>query len=141
VQARSLIVAVIVVTWVVTIGIAVYVLRRSKVRRRASRYPTESDGRYRIAQDSWQPCRVIDISRTGASFESRRDVEDRPGAGTVHLELPAPSGSPEAIELAGEIRHWIRSGDGYVRIGIEFTGMSLCEQDMLDLMFRLHRVP
>jgi hypothetical protein len=146
VDAKLIAATLVVATWLVTLGVVLRVLRRRRqqaksLRRGAPSYAPEWSGRYRTdASVAWLPCRVIDLSRTGAAIE-QKGQGDATLEEIVHLEVPAPSGSPDGIVLTGEIRYATRSSTGQLRAGIEFIGPSMREEELLDLLLGLHRIP
>jgi hypothetical protein len=86
----------------------------------------------------WRDCRVLDISRGGAALEiaPHDSVE-----GIVALELYAFGDAPRNIAVSGEVRHSTQLASGAKRIGLEFTGISAAEEQLLALLLRLVEVP
>jgi PilZ domain len=81
---------------------------------------------------------VIDVSRTGAAIEPLDVGHDEIFEGMLQLELTSTADDQDDIRLSGEIRHRNRSSMGRVRVGVEFVGLTLQEEDLLELLFRLH---
>ena len=106
-------------------------------RRSERRYATEWSGRYRAGSNTeWRSCRVLDVSRTGATLELDGIGSNARVRGAVDLEL-ASSGYGEGVCPSGRIRHQRRLSHARVRVGIAFDGLSAGEADLLDLLIRL----
>jgi len=86
----------------------------------------------------WRDCRVLDISRGGAALEiAPHDTVE----GIVALELYAFGDTRRNIAVSGEVRHSTRLPSGAKKVGLEFTGISESEEQLLALLLRLVEVP
>jgi hypothetical protein len=101
-------------------------------QRRSQRYDVEWVCRYRLLRPSpWRPCRLIDVSDTGAAFEPfELSLEETP-AGEVEMMLSTPSGTAEPFRLVGQVRHLTRTSLGRTRVGIRFTDVDASERERL----------
>jgi c-di-GMP-binding flagellar brake protein YcgR len=101
-------------------------------QRRSQRYDVEWACRYRLTRRSpWRPCRLIDVSDTGAAFEPYELLPDETPVGEIELMLSSPSGSPDPFRLIGQVRHLTRTSLGRTRVGIRFTEVDEHERERL----------
>ncbi len=110
--------------------------RNAKTRhvqaRRVLRREVDWTTRYMLEgnrDQGWRECRVLDVSRGGAGVELSDTTLEEARAHRVVLEFEAP---PAVLRLRGEVRHVGPGSDGGVRVGLQFTGLSVLERDMLD---------
>jgi PilZ domain len=101
-------------------------------QRRSQRHDVEWVCRYRLLRPSaWRPCRLIDVSDTGAAFEPfELSLEETP-AGVIELMLSTPTGVAEPFRLVGQVRHLTRTSLGRTRVGIRFTDVDAAERTRL----------
>ena len=98
--------------------------RRS--RRLAMRWPA----RYMPPGDEcWVDCSVVDLSIDGAALEIPLPAEEPQGR--VAVELQSVDAQPIGLQLLAKVRHWNDTGDGLLRIGVEFEGTTNLERFML----------
>ncbi len=99
--------------------------------------PPTWSARYRVderTERGWSDCRVLDISRGGVALEVAADeVLD----GTVAIELYTFGDVPRDIALTGEVRGTTTLASGAQRVGLEFVGTSVFEEQLLELLLRL----
>jgi hypothetical protein len=102
--------------------------RERRVLRRevdwATRYKLEGS-----RDQEWRAARVMDISRGGAGVELFDTTAEQTRAHRVVLEFDLP---PAMLRLYGDVRHLSPSDGGGVYVGLEFSGLSVLERDMLD---------
>ena len=101
-------------------------------QRRSQRHDIQWVCRYRLLKPSdWRPCRLIDVSDTGAAFEPfELSLEETP-AGVIELMLSSPTGEAEPFRLVGQVRHLTRTSLGRTRVGIRFTDVDAAERTRL----------
>jgi hypothetical protein len=120
---------------------------RRKVRamtdqRRQPRYPADWVARYRFdRRQSWQDCRVLDLSRDGAALElqgigTHRAVREN----SLYLQIESVLGVPNGATLRADIRHCGRTSGGKVFVGIEFRELPAEQFRLLGLMAGLRSV-
>ena len=74
-------------------------------QHREPRHPVEWSARYRLsAMLESRPCRLIDVSKTGAAIEPFESVNFDPPDRQVEMQFELPS-IDETFELHGSIRH------------------------------------
>jgi hypothetical protein len=78
---------------------------------------------------SWRECHVLDVSRSGAGVELFDATQEAMRGQRVVLEMEVP---PAVLRLRGEVRHISPGVNGGLRVGLQFTGLSALERDMLD---------
>jgi hypothetical protein len=101
-------------------------------QRRSQRYDVEWVCRYRLLRPSpWRPCRLIDVSETGAAFEPFELALDETPVGEIELMLSTPTGAAEPFRLVGQVRHLTRTSVGRTRVGIRFTDVDPSERERL----------
>ena len=89
-------------------------------QHREPRHPVEWSARYRLsAMLESRPCRLIDVSKTGAAIQPFEPLNFDPLASQVEMQFKFP-GIDETIEFLGNIRHMTRTAEGHVHLGIEF---------------------
>ncbi|MFN8027828.1 MAG: PilZ domain-containing protein [Acidimicrobiia bacterium] len=88
--------------------------------------------------DGWRPCRLIDISESGAAIEAFELQTDERLTGAVELELRAPAQIGEMVRLHGVVRYSTRSSEGRTRAGIELEPSSALDADLLEALVRLN---
>jgi hypothetical protein len=112
--------------------------------RAAERQPVGWPGRYRLDDGPfqvWGDCRVLDVSAFGAGFEifgaeielfgsPRRLVDTR----RLTVEVTSADGGGTGVHLRGEIRNAAPGDHGGVRVGVEFTELTLLEREILKIV-------
>jgi hypothetical protein len=105
-------------------------------RRRVPRHPAGWAGTCHVegepVDQEWE-CRVLDISDLGLAIV----VQHPEGARLVGLRLAVESptaGSSVRIRLEGDVRYGIPVGQGAVRLGIEFVGLTELEQTVVQAL-------
>ncbi len=117
-------------------------------RRRAERRPVEWIGKYRIegpSQGRWEPCRILDVSMTGAALEVFGTVPDMKDLITIDLQ---PTDAEQSgvqliceLRVPAEIRHTTepKADEPGTRLGVEFVQMGTLAREVLrDLLERQH---
>jgi hypothetical protein len=108
-------------------------------QRRGPRHDVEWPAHFRRpGGPGWRPCRLIDISETGAAIEAFEVADDESLRGVVELQLRAPAEVGEMMRLHGAVRYSTRSSEGRVRAGIEFDQGSGLDQELLEALLRLN---
>lgn len=107
--------------------------------RHDERRPVDWPAHYRQPHTvSWRPCRLIDISESGAAIEAFELRSDERLTGTIELELRAPAQLGEMMRLHGLVRYSTRSAEGRTRAGIELEPSSVLDGDLLEALVRLN---
>lgn len=107
--------------------------------RRNERRSVEWPAHYRQPHtDGWRPCRLIDISETGAAIEAFELRDEERLTGAIELELRAPAQLGEMVRLHGLVRYSTRSSEGRTRAGIELESSSFLDADLLEALVRLN---
>jgi len=108
-------------------------------QRRAERRNVEWPAHYRQpTSEGWRPCRLIDISESGAAIEAFELSDDERLTGTIELELRAPAQLGEMVRLHGLVRYSTRTTQGRTRAGVELETSSVLDQDLLEALVRLN---
>jgi hypothetical protein len=81
----------------------------------------------------WRECRVIDITPEGMGFTLRHDEPAELVGGTVQVQFPAGSGSLR-VSLEGAVKSVVAIGAGFVRVGLEFRGLSRSERALATVL-------
>jgi hypothetical protein len=88
--------------------------------------------------DGWRPCRLIDISESGAAIEAFELHDEEKLTGAIELELRAPAHLGEMMRLHGIVRYSTCSSEGRTRAGIELESSSVLDADLLEALVRLN---
>lgn len=85
-------------------------------------------------------CRVLDVSKTGAALElygpwPRWAVDEKI---IVCLEM---GDTEDGYELRGRVRNSARTKFGFVRVGVEFVGLSPSEHALLRFLTERRQIP
>jgi hypothetical protein len=108
-------------------------------KRHGARHSVEWPAHYRRPGGTgWRPCRLIDISESGAAIEAFEVGDDEALTGVVELQLRAPLDLGEMMRLHGSVRYSTRSAAGRVRVGIELEPTSELDPQLLDALLRLN---
>jgi hypothetical protein len=83
-----------------------------------------------VPVDGAKECRVLDISEYGVGILLRHPQDSELIGRHVSVETPKHSASVN-IRLEGEVRNAVRTGGGFVRLGIEFVGLTELEQSVV----------
>jgi len=103
--------------------------------RRAVEWPAHFR---RPGSAGWRPCRLIDISETGAAIEAFEVDDAESLRGVLELQLRAPAEVGEMMRLHGTVRYATCSAEGRVRAGIELDNGSALDEALLDALLRLN---
>jgi hypothetical protein len=94
--------------------------------------------KFRLAEsDQWRACRLIDISQTGAALDPCESTEGTSPGAQIEIELAVPEKFADSIRFLGTIRHVTRTATGDAYMGIEFTGLTRLDTELLELLVRL----
>ena len=113
-----------------------------RVTRRVLRREVEWATKYQLegSRDAnWRDCQVLDVSREGAGVVLYQTTPDEARTYRVVIEVQMP---PATLRLRGEVRHLSETEDGGLHVGLQFSGLSVLERDMLaSLLDREHATP
>jgi c-di-GMP-binding flagellar brake protein YcgR len=110
-------------------------------RRRDAREPAGWLGTYMLAnhpERGWGKCRILDVSASGVGLEllgppwPRTDSEK---SLLVKLDANAPV-DETVVQLPGLVRNCGATSRGFLRVGVEFLGLSSDERRMLTTLVR-----
>jgi hypothetical protein len=77
----------------------------------------------------WRTCQVLDLSREGAGVLLLDISPEELRARRVVIQLPIDKA---VLHLCGDVRHITPYQDGAVGVGLQFSGLSPFERDLLD---------
>jgi hypothetical protein len=109
---------------------------RAAERRRDARQGAGWIGTYMLTEQpmlGWAECRVLDISSSGVGLElfgPPWPPEDRDAELLVKLD-PSEATVLGTVELPGVIRNRAASRFGFVRVGVEFVGLTSEERRLV----------
>jgi hypothetical protein len=110
-------------------------------RRRDPREPAGWLGTYMLANHpelGWGKCRILDVSASGVGLEllgppwPRSDSEK---SLLVKLDANAPT-DDDIVQLPGLVRNCGATSRGFLRVGVEFLGLSSDERRLLTSLVR-----
>ena len=110
-------------------------------RRRDPREPAGWLGTYMLANHpelGWGKCRILDVSASGVGLELLGPPWPRSESEKsllVKLDANAPS-DEEIVELPGLVRNCGATSRGFLRVGVEFLGLSSDERRLLTTLVR-----
>ena len=102
-------------------------------RRRLPRQPADWPGTYEFAENvtAHGSCRVVDISRFGLGVELHSSTPVDPIGKRLVVDVRGPASGSVSIHMEGLVRN-VSRGQGGVRVGVEFVGLSPVELAILD---------
>ena len=111
-------------------------------QRRSPRYSADWVARYRFdRRQSWQDCRVLDLSRDGAALELQGIGTHRViSASSLYLQIESVLGVPAGMPVRADIRHRGRTSGDRTFVGIAFRELSAEHFRLLGLMAGLRNV-
>jgi hypothetical protein len=87
--------------------------------------------------DQWRACRLIDISQTGVALEPFESTEGVSPGAKIEIDFAVPEKFVDSFRFLGAIRHMTRTATGDVYMGVEFTGLTRLDTELLELLVRL----
>jgi PilZ domain len=107
-------------------------------RRGSRRYPTDWLAQYRYDPSSdWRPCRVVNVSRTGAEVELGEPLVHEPVTGLFFLQVRSVAGDEVGVTIRAHLRRRVRTEDGRAVAGIEFQPLDDHEASLFHLLIGL----
>jgi hypothetical protein len=110
-------------------------------RRRDPREPAGWLGTYMLAnhpERGWGKCRILDVSASGVGLELLGPPWPRTESEKsllVKLDASAPV-DETAVQLPGLVRNCGATSRGFLRVGVEFLGLTSDERRMLTTLVR-----
>ena len=117
-------------------------MRETNNQRRHPRHAADWVARYRFdRRQSWQDCRVLDVSQSGAALElqglgTHRFVSES----ALYLQIESVLGVPNGTPVRADIRHRGRTSGGRTFVGVEFRDLPAEYFRLLGLLAGLRNV-